>query len=228
MYCLSAKYCCTLLMWASVTSLTSRVQHAASEPGFRSSFTIQGNTRTQVQHLIVWLQNPVLLSLVHNSQNLGEQSSSHPSWPKAMFSSILELSSLSSWVMWHHFSLEHRTEHGWGQAWSHPMIFGEPPGQCGTVSPVSAELPKQRCCSQSTAAIFFFLLSLYQGCVLQSEGLQKAFFSEQSLWFTALQHFLEIAGKKVFNIVVLVAHIACVSHFFCWRELQFVIGKGDL
>lgn len=228
MYCLSAKYCCTLLIWASVTSLTWRVQQWASEPGFRSSFTIQGNTRTQVQHLIVWLQNPVLLSLGHNSQNLGEQSSPYPSWPKAMFSSYLKLSSFSFGVMWHHFSLEHRTEHGWGQAWSHPMIFGEPPGQCGTASQRRAAeaevLQPKHCCY-----FYFFFYSLYiRDAFYNLKVCRKLFFPEQSLWFTALQHFLEIAGKKVFNIVVLVAHIACVSHFFCWRELQFVIGKGDL
>lgn len=30
----------------------------------------------------------------------------HPSWPKVMFSLNLELSSFSSWVIWHHFSLQ--------------------------------------------------------------------------------------------------------------------------
>lgn len=52
----------------------------------------------------------MLLNFAKGCKILDLQSFPHPSWPKAMFSSILELSSLSSWVMWHHFSLEHRTQ----------------------------------------------------------------------------------------------------------------------
>lgn len=36
----------------------------------------------------------------------------HPSWPKVMFSLNLELSSFSSWVIWHHFSLNVQKQGG--------------------------------------------------------------------------------------------------------------------
>lgn len=48
---------------------------------------------------------PIPLCPDHGGQGFGPQCS-HPSCPKVMFSLNRRLSSRSSWVMWHHFSLQ--------------------------------------------------------------------------------------------------------------------------
>lgn len=139
----------------------------------------------------------MLLNFAKGCQILDLQSFPHPSWPKAMFSSILELSSLSSWVMWHHFSLEHRTqfESHFKSSDSRSSSGRTQVGVEKCWPSASSWLSKgDGAKSKKSFPLFISRMSL---TILESCRKLYIFLkNEQSLWFTLLQRFWKLLMKR--------------------------------
>lgn len=159
-------------------------------------------------------------------QILDLQSFPHPSWPKAMFSSILELSSLSSWVMWHHFSLEHRTQ------------FQSRFKSCDSRwSSGRTQVGVEKCCPSAwswlsrgdgaKAPLLFFSYPLFISRMrLTILGFVESyilFLKWAKLVIYSVTAVLEIADEKAFNNFVPVFR---VSYLFRWRDLHLLFGQS--
>lgn len=220
--CITTYFIFLVDKWAIINKWT----HGRSQLSTRKIALFLLQYPIQVQYLGVWLWSVTSNhDVAELCQILDLQSFSHPSWPKAMFSSILELSSLSSWVMWHHFSLEHRTQFqsrfkscDSADLWGGPRSVWKNVARQRGADWAEVTEPKRLC--------FFFLPPLHLKDA--SDNLRVCrklyiFLKWAKLVIYSVTAVLEIADEKAFNNFVPVFR---VSYLFRWRDLHLLFGQS--